>query len=193
MYRALTLHALRNHCIRNESELVKTAQTARFKYALAPDAGVRVWMNDVDVSRDIRTDAQVTRSVGAVAAIPAVRDALLKHQRAMADKAERGVVMDGRDIGTRVLPQAQLKIFMEADALIRAQWRFREVLKDQKEATLEQVYQDILARDKADVERKVSPLCKSPDAVVLTSSDMTIDQLATHIIALAQQRMHRTQ
>ena len=165
----------------------------------------QVQLDGENVSELIR-NSTITRNISLVASNAAVREILANQQRAMANgdipgadsvgfekdgKQIQGVVMDGRDIGTVILPNAQLKVFIEADVRIRAQRRFDELKKRQGNAlneTLAQVEQDLEARDHADRTRKVGPLLQAKDAIVLDTSHLTIEQQVNAIEKMVRQR-----
>ena len=121
-------------------------------------------------------------------AIAQVREKLTDLQRELA--AKENVLMDGRDIGTTILPSAQLKIYLTASVEVRALRRYKEYLeKGQKQWTLSDVERDVAERDYRDMHREVSPLCQAEDAVYLDSSDLTIEQVVDRIVELARERM----
>jgi cytidylate kinase len=204
MYRGVALEALRRDLLDggrlDATGAVRIAEQARFRYVLNhPPTGdpkeapsVQVWMNDCDVTEAIRAPDVASR-VGEIAALPALRAVLLQQQRALAnDPALTGVVMDGRDVGSRVLPEAQLKIYMDADAMTRALRRLREEQERDPQTTVDKVHRSLLARDKADKERSVSPLVVAPDAVVLQTDTLSVAQVVDQITELARQRMQRS-
>jgi cytidylate kinase len=148
------------------------------------DGQQRINVDGRDVSEEIRTPG-VSRIVSAVSAIPAVRAALLELQREMAKAG--GVVMDGRDIGTCVLPNADVKIFLTASIDERARRRWLELQEKGFTTDLEQLKQEIALRDKMDSERELAPLRQAEDATLIDTSSMTIDQAVDAIIALHQE------
>ena len=151
-----------------------------------PEASVnRVFVDDVEVTEAIRS-AEVTALVSRVAAIGAVREAMVDQQRRMGESG--GVLMDGRDIGTVVFPNAQLKVFLTATVDERAMRRYKELVAKGQQVDLEQLKADIANRDKQDSERAISPLRQAEDAVYLDSSDMSIDQVAAYIENLVKER-----
>jgi len=178
MYRAVTLQAIRSGI--NPS---RTADIARMAESLCiqllPGADKQiVLLNGEDVTELIRS-IEVNRNVSAVAQIEEVRLKLVNAQQEMA--ARKGVVMDGRDIGTHVLPDAEVKIFLTASVRERAERRFKE-MGDQTEVTLEQLESDIALRDRMDEQREISPLVRAEDAYLLDSSRMSIEEVAQVII-----------
>lgn len=151
-----------------------------------PEASVnRVFVDDVEVTDAIRS-AEVTALVSKVAAIGAVREAMVDQQRRMGESG--GVLMDGRDIGTVVFPNAQLKIFLTATVEERAMRRYKELIAKGQQVDLEQLKADIACRDKQDSERAISPLRQAEDAIYLDTSTMSIDEVAAFIENLVKER-----
>lgn len=151
-----------------------------------PEASVnRVFVDDHEVTEAIRS-AEVTALVSKVAAIGAVREAMVDQQRRMGESG--GVLMDGRDIGTVVFPNAQLKVFLTATVDERAMRRYKELIAKGQQVELEQLKKDIASRDKQDSERAISPLRQAEDAVYLDTSDMSINQVADYIEGLVKER-----
>lgn len=146
----------------------------------------KVYLDGEDVSEAIRTP-EASMAASAVSASPKVRERLVAMQREIAKG--RSVVMDGRDIGTKVLPEATLKIFLTADASVRARRRFRELLEKGAQATYEEVLCDMQKRDLYDSTRAASPLCKAEDAVTLDSGNLTFDETLSRALALLRERM----
>lgn len=152
-----------------------------------PEANVnRVFVDGAEVTADIRTP-EVTGIVSRVAAIGAVREAMVAQQRRMGKVG--GVLMDGRDIGTVVFPNAQLKIFLTASVEERARRRYKEMVGNGQKIELLQLQQDIAERDKQDSERAISPLRQADDAILLDTSDMDIQQVTEKIMQLVQERI----
>lgn len=151
-----------------------------------PEAKInRVFVDGTEVTDAIRTP-EVTAIVSRVAAIGAVREAMVEQQRRMGTVG--GVLMDGRDIGTVVFPNAQLKIFLTASVEERARRRYKEMLQKGQQVELAQLAADIAARDKADSERAIGPLRQAEDAILLDTSDMSISQVTEKILELVQER-----
>lgn len=176
MYRAVTLYALENGAIRNgildADLLVAMLDDIRIAFRYNPGRGASdVYLNDQWVEGKIRT-IPVSNYVSPVSGIPQVREKLVAMQQTMG--CDRGVVMDGRDIGTVVFPDAEIKIFMTADPAVRARRRYEELLAKGEQVTLAEVEKNIGERDLADRSRAVSPLRQAPDAVVLDNSRMTL-------------------
>lgn len=144
------------------------------------DGKTAVYVDGKDVAGEIRTP-EVTAIVSQVAALGPVREKMVELQRGMATKG--AVLMDGRDIATNVLPNADVKIFLTASIEERALRRFKEMQEKGYEVKLEELQKDIAARDKADSEREISPLVQAEDAELLDSSDMSIDEVVDAILA----------
>ncbi len=175
MYRAVTLFALRNGLIRDgkvdEEKLVAKVKDLTITFHWDEEHGENTtFLNGENVEEEIR-QLEVSNHVSPVSTIPGVRHELVKQQRASAKN--RGVVMDGRDIGTVVFPEADLKIFLTAAPEIRAQRRFLELKEKGQEVPFSEVLKNVEARDSIDSSRKVSPLKQAADAVVLDNSHMT--------------------
>ena len=145
-------------------------------------------LNGEDVSDAIRENA-VSAAASAVSAVPRVRELMVARQREIAAKTD--VVMDGRDIGTRVLPAAPLKIFLTARAEVRAQRRYLELEGRGEKVDLDTLLAEIKQRDYNDAHRAVSPMVPAADAILLDSSDMTEAVVISHVVALARERMGR--
>lgn len=186
MYRALTHKAIQSD-ININSDRDLTALLENTEIDLKPDGEKQaVLIDGIDCSEEIRSH-EVTAGVSAVATHINVRKLMVEKQRELATGT--GVVMDGRDIGTAVLPEADLKIFMTASVDERAERRFIENESRGIYTPLEQLKQEIEKRDQADSERAVSPLKMADDAIFVDTTSMTIDQVVDKIIALAEMRM----
>lgn len=188
MYRAITLRVLREGIEPGDARAVSAAADACTVRLEPAEEGVRVLLDGEDVSDDIRTIA-VTRHVSAVSEVPHVREVLVAAQRAIG--AEGGVVLEGRDIGTVVFPHADLKVFMKADLQTRAARRHAELLERGTETTQEEVAADLARRDAHDSGRQHSPLRQAEDAVVVDTSDLTIEGQVEEIERLARERMQQ--
>ena len=179
MYRVVTLAALRAGVMESgDVDLEKLNECVK-NLEINLDANAKVYLNGADVENEIR-GLEVSNWVSKISAIGFVREKLLDIQRELG--AQKGVVMDGRDIGTVVLPNAELKIFVTADADVRAKRRYDELLRKGSPATYEEVLDNIKMRDYNDVNRKVSPLVQAPDALLLDNSYMTIDEQNTWLL-----------
>jgi cytidylate kinase len=175
MYRAITLYFLRNSIQPSSKSHVKEAlKNIHLSFGFNIDAGNgSIYLNDENVDLLIR-DMIVSEKVSEVAAIEEIRDFAVSQQRKMG--RNKGVIMDGRDIGTTVFPQAELKIFMIADIAVRVERRFKELYEKNPDITIEEVKQNLEMRDYIDSNRKVSPLKKAKDAVVLDNTNLTMAQ-----------------
>lgn len=185
MYRAVTLSAQRSS-IAAEQEALLSDMLKSLSIRLAPGSnGQTVYLNEEDVTDEIRS-REVTLQVSYFAASGIVRRVLGDMQRELA--ARKGVVMDGRDIGTHVLPDAELKIFLTASVQERASRRFKELPPDQG-VTLQQLEREIAERDALDEQREIAPLIQAKDAIVLDSSDMTIQEVVDAIVKLSRTKL----
>lgn len=183
MYRAVTLYFLRNKIdITNEEQVQDALEHIHIDFH--KEHGVtQVLLNDEDVSDEIR-QMPVSENVSAISAIKSVRKAMVKQQQKMG--ARKNVVMDGRDIGTAVFPDAQVKIFMTADPKVRAERRYLELKNKGENITLEEVFENIAHRDYQDTTRKESPLVRAEDAIILDNTDMTEKQQLNFVLEKAE-------
>ncbi len=185
MYRAVALYARRSGIPWSDQvQLARLASALRFRFVWNGDV-LRVEVDGEDVTREIREDV-VGQGASNVSVHPLVRTTLVELQRALA--AEGGVVMDGRDVGTVVLPDAELKVFLEAGLDERARRRHDELARRGEPVSFASVRDALEARDKQDRERAASPLKAAPDAIHVDSSDLTIRQAIDAVLALAHQR-----
>lgn len=186
MYRALTYKALKESAdLHDENVMVELL--GRTKIDLLPgEAGQKVFLDGVEVTAEIRT-AEVTNQVSFASVHEQVRKEMVRRQQLFA--ADGGVVMDGRDIGTHVLPNAEVKIFLLASVEERAQRRHRENIQKGYSSDLERLKEEIAARDKIDSEREVAPLKKAEDAVVIDTTSLSIEDVAERIMELALERI----
>ncbi len=178
MYRAVTLYALDNGMIDAQGQpdaaaIIAALPEIDIDFAVQPDGSQRTTLNGKDVEDEIRR-LRVSEAVSPVAAIPEVRHALVAKQKALG--AAKGIVMDGRDIGTVVFPQAELKIFVDASAETRAMRRFKEMMEKGAQVNYEEILANVVHRDKIDTTRTESPLRRADDAISLDNSAMTLDQ-----------------
>ena len=177
MYRAVTLYALR-HDLFGADGSIKEAELATAMPAIVidqrlVDGRTTTFLNGEDVEREIRS-LEVSNHVSPVAALPFVRTALVAQQQRMGENG--GIVMDGRDIGTTVFPNAELKIFVTASAEVRAQRRYDELKQKGMEADYDDILKNVQERDYIDSHRDVSPLRQADDALLLDNSAMTIEE-----------------
>lgn len=178
MYRAVTLYALEHGAIRSgiadEERIVALLPEIAITFRFNPQRGASdIYVNGDLVEGKIRT-IEVSNCVSAVSSIREVREKLVAMQQQMGER--RGVVMDGRDIGTVVFPDAELKIYMTADPRVRAERRYAELRAKGDEVSFDEVLDNVISRDKADMSRAISPLRKADDAVVLDNSRMTVGE-----------------
>lgn len=191
MYRAITLYAMRKGYIKTDSfdvaSLIKDLSSLNLKFVF--DAGLgyaAIYLNEENVEDEVRT-LEVSQYVSRVAAVSEVREKLVAQQQEMG--LEKGVVMDGRDIGTVVFPKAELKIFMTATAEERAQRRFKEMKEKGQDVNYEEVLKNVTDRDHLDTTRADSPLVKAKDAVEIDNSALNIEQQFQKILQLADAKI----
>ena len=177
MYRAVTLYALRNNMIVDEEldtkKLIASLDDVKIHFELNANGEPQTFLNGTNVEREIRK-IYVSQWVSPVAAVPEVRHVMVAQQQKMGEA--KGVVMDGRDIGTTVFPNAELKIFVTAEVDVRAQRRYDEMLSKGEPADMNEVKQNLQERDRIDQSRAESPLRKADDAVVLDNSHITREE-----------------
>jgi cytidylate kinase len=176
MYRAVTLYSLRHGFFTpqgiDEEALRQALPNVRISFQLNPETGrPMTYLNGENVENEIRT-MEVSGHVSPIAALGFVREALVSQQQAMG--REKGIVMDGRDIGTVVFPDAELKVFVTASPQIRAQRRYDELKAKGQEASFEEILHNVEERDRIDRSRAVSPLRQAEDALLLDNSHLTI-------------------
>lgn len=186
MYRALTFKALTSEIsFTNEEALYDLLMNTQIE--LQPsEQGQLVFVDGQDVTSEIRNN-EVTASVSKVASQPLIREELVRRQKLLGENG--GIVMDGRDIGTEVLPNAELKIYMIASVEERAERRYQENILKGFQSDMEQLKAEIALRDKQDMEREVSPLRKADDAIELDTTSLSIQQVADKIISLVRERI----
>lgn len=181
MYRAMALYFLEEGILADEQDKISEA-AKRVDVTISYENGEQVvWLNGRNVNGLIRTE-QVGKMASASSVNRAVREKLVELQQALAKK--ESVVMDGRDIGTCVLPDADVKVYLTANSRVRAIRRYEELKAKGEECDLDVIEKDIIDRDYQDMHRELSPLKQADDAVLLDSSDMTIEQVADAIIKM---------
>ena len=186
MYRAMALYLLRQKVSReNASEIGTTCQNADITIEYQDGVQI-VLLNGENVNEFLRTE-EVGNMASVSSAIPEVRQKLLNLQRKLA--ATMSVVMDGRDIGTTILPDAEVKIYLTDSSLTRARRRYLELQEKGIDCNLEEIQKDIEERDERDMNRAVSPLKQAKDAVLVDSSDMTIEQVVSCILEIYHSRV----
>lgn len=189
MYRAITLRVLEEKVpVEAEQRIREIAEQSSIRLE-SVNGTQRVYLNDRDVTQKIRTP-NVTRTVSTVSSYQAVRDVLVREQRRIA--ADGGVVLEGRDIGTVVLPDAELKIFMVANVAERARRRKKDLTLAGIDMDESELVKDIIERDKKDSTRAASPLKKAEDAVELDTSNMTVEQQVDFIVQRAKEILKRS-
>ena len=178
MYRAVTLYALEQGAIRSgiidEDAVVAPLPKIEITFRFNPRRGASDIYVNGDLAEGRIRSIEVSNCVSGVSSIKAVREKLVAMQQQMG--RDRGVVMDGRDIGTVVFPDAELKIFMQADAKVRAERRYKELTEKGDKVTMEEILENVISRDKADMSRAISPLRKAEDAIVLDNSYLTVEE-----------------
>ena len=179
MYRAVTLFFLRHNVSLDDAEQTRQAVE---NITISFNADNRTILNGEDVENEIR-QMEVSNHVSQVSALPVVRRALVRQQQAMGQ--QKGIVMDGRDIGTVVFPNAELKIFLTADPEKRVQRRFEELKSKGIKSSVEDVRQNLSQRDRIDSTRGDSPLRQATDAIVIDNTQMTRDEQLAYALELA--------
>jgi len=173
MYRAVTLYFLRNNIDLNNTEQVAEALKNIHLNFHSRDYQTHITLNDEEVSDEIRL-MPVSQNVSPVSAIREVRKEMVAQQQRMGKS--KNIVMDGRDIGTAVFPNAQVKLFMTADPHVRAQRRYKELQANNSDVTLEEIFENLAHRDYSDTTRKESPLMRAEDAVILDNTNITPEE-----------------
>lgn len=196
MYRAVTLFALRHQLFNADGsvkaeDLQSRMSEVKVHFKLDPATNLPVtYLNEERVEDEIRT-LEVSQHVSPIAALPFVREAMTAAQQAMGE--EKGIVMDGRDIGTAVFPHAELKIFVTASAEVRAQRRFDELQAKGLPASYEDILKNVQERDYIDSHREVSPLRQAEDALVLDNSHLTREQQNQWLLQQFDAAVHKAQ
>lgn len=189
MYRAVTLYFLDHHVsLTNPKEVAKALGQIQITFRVNKAGLSETYLNGLNVEKEIR-DMRVSESVSQVSALPAVRHDMVEQQRRMGK--DRAVVMDGRDIGTVVFPDAELKLFMGADILIRAFRRQKELLSRDEMVDIDTIIDNLLKRDEIDSTRKESPLRKADDAMELDTTYITVAEQVDEVVRLALARILR--
>lgn len=188
MYRAVTWKILQEG-LQPEQIVEMVAIAGRMEIRLTPgEEGQLVFVDGENVTSEIRS-ALVTSNVSRIASIAEIRQILTVKQKEMAK--DKGVVMDGRDIGSQVLPDAEVKIFLTASVKIRAERRYKEIFRSQPDITLERLEKEIAERDRLDEQRETAPLMMASDAVFMDTTDMTIPEVVDRILELCKTRVGR--
>lgn len=173
MYRAVTLYFLRHNIdLENQAQVAEALHNIHLNFQ-TQNHKTFITLNEEDVSEEIR-QMHVADKVSPVSAVKEVRAAMVKQQQRMG--RSKNIIMDGRDIGTIVFPDAQVKLFMTADPKIRAERRYKELLPTNPNITLEEVFDNLAHRDYQDTTRKESPLTRAEDAIILDNTDLSQDE-----------------
>lgn len=187
MYRAVTLYFLEHHvAITNPKEVDKALREIRITFMLNSKGITETFLNGINVEKAIRK-MRISEHVSQVSAIKAVRVAMVEQQRKLGK--DRGIVMDGRDIGTVVFTEAELKIFLTADMLVRAFRRQRELLEREDLVDIDSIIENLQKRDSIDSNRTESPLVKAVDAVGIDTTHITIEEQVDEVIRMALTKM----
>lgn len=185
MYRAIALYLIKNNInAQDAAEVAAAIENITIKIGYE-NGSQQVFLNGENVTACLREEA-VGNMASKSSAIPCVREKLLDLQRNLAK--EYDVVMDGRDIGTNILPDAELKIYLTASVAVRAKRRFDELVAKGEKPDMEVISADIEKRDRQDMEREIAPLKKADDAVLVDSSDMSIEQVVDRILSLTDKK-----
>jgi cytidylate kinase len=191
MYRAVTFYAMQNNLVSEEhldkENLIKALPTINLKFHFNEALGfAEMYVNDVNVENEIRT-LNVSRCVSQVAEVSEVRTKLVASQQEMGKN--KAIVMDGRDIGTVVFPDAELKIFMNSSAQTRAERRYNELIEKGQKVTFEEVLENVQERDYIDTHREDSPLVKADDAIEINNSTLTKQEQFDLVLKLVEERV----
>ena len=187
MYRAVGLFMLQNGVPLSDARAIaENCGRAQVRIGYGQDGQQRVYLGEEDVSEAIRA-AEVSLAASAVSTVPEVRSRMVALQRDIA--RGHNVVMDGRDIGTKVLPDATLKVVLTASAQVRARRRYEELLRRGMHESYEKVLEELIQRDELDMGRQASPLRMAKDAVEVDCSDMTLEQVVQRVVELAREAM----
>lgn len=185
MYRAFGLYCLQNSIdLNDESKIASALREANIDFNYDNDT-LKVYLNNKDISKDIRTE-QVGMLASVVSAIPMVRTHMVKLQRQIA--GFNNIVMEGRDIGSVVFPEAELKIFLTASDAVRAERRYKDLLEKNKQVTLEGVLEDIKKRDETDINKAISPLVKTEDMIELDTTYLDKEQVIQKVLELVKEK-----
>lgn len=190
MYRAVTLYFLDNHIsLSNPKEIVRALSQIHISFKVNSKGSSETYLNNLNVEKEIRK-MRISENVSPVSAVKEVRVAMVEQQRRMGK--EKSIVMDGRDIGTVVFPNAEIKFFMTADMIVRAIRRQKELLENDKLVDLDDVIENISQRDRIDTSRKESPLRQAGDAIVIDTTHITIDEQVDEVVRQAVSKALRT-
>ncbi len=189
MYRELALACLReNTDINDEEKVLEVLRGIKIELKLAED-GIKAFLNGKDVSTEISQPA-VSRAVPVVAALPKVREKMVNMQKKLVENArgEKNIIIEGRDISTNVMPNADLKVFLTADIKTRGKRRFDQFREKGIDTTFDEVIKDVERRDRMDIERKASPLTITKDAIVIDTTNDTVEDTLNKVIGELKER-----
>ncbi len=189
MYRAITLYFLRNHINwQDKAQVIAALEDTAIDFRINEISGEsEIYLNDENVEYVIR-DLVIAEKVSDIAAIREVREFAVAQQQKLG--AQKGIVMDGRDIGTTVFPEAELKFFMTADIAVRVERRYLEMVEKNPYTTIEDVKANLEMRDYTDSNREISPLRKADDAIVLDNTCLTIEEQLKMALQIADERIN---
>lgn len=187
MYRAVTLYFLDHHIsLSNPKEILKALDEITISFHVNSKNTTETFLNGSNVEKEIRK-MRISENVSPVSAVKEVRKAMVEQQRRMGKN--KGIVMDGRDIGTVVFPDAELKVFMTADILTRAYRRQKELLENDRLIEIDKVIENIKSRDEMDTTRAESPLRKADDAIVIDTTHISVEEQVEEVVRMAVTRM----
>ena len=191
MYRTVALYAMQHNLIGSDyikqDQLIAQLNAIKISFVFNPNLGfAEVYLNDVNVEKKIRS-LEVSSFVSKIATISKIREKLVFEQQQMG--LNKGIVMDGRDIGTVVFPEAELKIFMTASADTRAKRRFDELIEKGDDVSYEEIYKNVVERDQMDTTRADSPLVKADDAIEIDNSNLSKEEQFELILNLVQEKL----
>jgi len=191
MYRAVTYYALQNNLIGEgffkKEQLIRDLDKIKIEFRYDPELGYSaVYLNGKNIEKEIR-GMEVSNYVSQIATVPEIREKLVEQQREIG--RQKGIVMDGRDIGSVVFPEAELKIFMTASPEVRAQRRFEELKNKGEKVTYAEVLENVIKRDQIDSSRATSPLIKTDDAIEIDNSHLTRDEQFEKVLKLAENKI----
>lgn len=187
MYRAVTLYFIEHHvALTNPKEVDRALADIKVSFRINVHGVSETYLNNLNVEKEIR-EMRVATKVSEVSALPPIRKAMVQQQRKLGK--DKGVVMDGRDIGTVVFPKAELKMFMTANIMVRAYRRQQELLEKDELIDLPEIITNLQKRDHLDSTRKESPLVQADDSILLDTSYITIDEEVDEVVRLAMTRI----
>ncbi len=182
MYRAITLRAVKEKAdLKNPTALIKVAAQAEIELKVDKDNNLKVFLDGKNVTKAIRTP-ELTKKIKYIAGTPGVRQEMVKIQRRVAKENPKGAVLEGRDIGTVVFPDADYKFYLDADQSERVKRRHKELTEAGQRVTASDIEQNVVQRDKSDMTRSVAPLKKADDAVLIDTTHLNIDEVAGRIV-----------